>query len=848
MPIIRNSRSSRDRSVRIARFGQIPDTSYYTREYVTLQTTCFPSQQYASADDTVIIRASIPQAATGYFYGVKNTGSGYTNYEMTIRKEGSYIYWKTGSHETSHAWQAGVHIYGFLSGKPFYDGQTLSDETWTQPLIGSPHLGGCEILSAISPGTPLAITSIDLYLAAIIAKATQNSTQKTLMCYYPCSTGETGTDARLFETRSALSAVSTKAGQAVSGVTASATLGPAVIYGISIHDLKTVTGSGYHNLMAILADDGGIDSQLGWTSETADEPYRTEGKTNPFAFSLYGVRIIDAVGTVGGATGELMLGRKPRWSIWNDSITKRGLWVREYGTNNTEMRFNLFASFMYMSSALGTLPTILHQQNYIGFNTQASHIAVPRFVTDPPSSLAFDICNGTMVRCINRVEQKAPWPSDYIYTRFDPVAVTNGRVSRSRLWPRFYTGEDMRGSEDNRNSTLRSDSKEVVYVNDGHEHDLPPITVAMGNIIDWEDSGTQTATRARFYGVGLIMYDASRTPGYEILRTHEYMRGVVTESSYLGAATDAAVKKSYKSDGKAVTLSFLSGKADELALYLTSNESKACLIEMALSMRPTVADSDELTHCNRLLAARPITISRASLASEYRCVLMTPTVEISDGTNTRTCNVVFGQVDHVNMHMRTRHARVQTATGVDFLFPFFLHYTDDNQRDRLVSAGSVSGFPAGGDMYFGNGFGTNRKVVMCIQVSYISNGTIQRLRYKTKCVCAATKSGSSLTNDFNGNYTKYGDHDEIDVNSSNHLQYSNSNGVSFNRGTFIGDLTLYQEFTEFYSDDEWHYSDVSLTDIEGIAAASTNWQHIYLYYFISIHSTCILNEISKRIS
>ena len=167
MPIIRNSRSSRDRSVRIARFGQIPDTSYYTREYVTLQTTCFTSQQYASADDTVIIRASIPQAATGYFYGVKNTGSGYTNYEMTIRKEGSYIYWKTGSHETSHAWQAGVHIYGFLSGKPFYDGQTLSDETWTQPLIGSPHLGGCELLSAITPGTPLAITSIDLYLAAI---------------------------------------------------------------------------------------------------------------------------------------------------------------------------------------------------------------------------------------------------------------------------------------------------------------------------------------------------------------------------------------------------------------------------------------------------------------------------------------------------------------------------------------------------------------------------------------------------------------------------------------------------------------------------------------------------------
>ncbi|MCQ2065193.1 MAG: hypothetical protein MJY66_04955, partial [Bacteroidaceae bacterium] len=682
-------------------------------------------------------------------------------------------------------------------------------------------------LSIISPGTPLAITSIDLYQAVIIAKATQSATQKTFMSYYPCSSGETGTAARLYETRYALNAVSTKAGQAVSGVTASATLGPTVIYGISIHDLKTVTGSGYRNVMAIMADDGGIDSQLGWTSDTADGPYRTEGRTNPFAFSLYGVRIIDAVGTVGGAAGELMLGRKPRWSIWNDSIPNRGLWVREYGTVNTEMRFNLFAPFMYYSSVLGTLTPVLHLHQYIGFSTQASRIAVPRFVTDPPSSLSFDICNGTMVRCINRVEDKAPWPSDNTYTRFDPVAVTNGRVSRSRLWPRFYTGEDMRGSYDDRNSTLRTDSKEVIYVNDGHEHDLDPITVAMGNIIDWEDTGTQTATRARFYGVGLVMYDASRTPGFEITRTYEYMRGVVTESSYLGAATDAEVKKAYKSDGKPVTMSFLPGKADELALYLTSNESKDCLIEMALALRPTVADSDELTHCNRLLAARPITLNRSSLASEYRCVLMTPTVEISDGTNTRTCNVVFGQVDHSNMSMHTR-----LSNGNHFLFPFFLHYTDANQSDRLVSAGSVSGFTAGGDGLFQNGFGTNRKVVMCIQVSYISNGTIKRLRYKAKCGCAATKSGNTLTNDFYGNYTKYGAHDEIDLSNGHHAEYSSNQGVSYNRGTFIGDLTLYQEFMQYYSSNDWSYRDVSLTDIEGIAAASTNWQPIYLYYFI----------------
>lgn len=850
MSIIKDNVNGSKRIVRFAN-GLIPKTNAsgnlisggsgrYARTYADMGTDSsawFPIDGGASDSDSILIRVSIPQNSAGYFFGCyKSGGAG-----VWLRKSGDKVYFKCGgstSAEVSVDWKEGFHVYGFIHSENgtrlLYDKRCVNQSSYTNPLTSSDlyYVGRCngKTTSGDSPANVL--------IAKVLAMTDR------IYHYYPTSTLATGvTPCGWYETREHQDVIKSGVGT---------TSGVAAPYGVDIEDLREITGSGYGDLMAIMAGDAGVATELGWTAESghpnsAASPY--VAKNNNFAFSLYNVHIIDIYGGPGGTTGDLVLGRKPKWNMWNDTVP-RGLWVREYGSRDSEMNCNLFMTFMKKQSSLSISP-IIHLEDYEGYSTAAGHVSRPQFKSEVPSQILYGICNGTIVKAENK-NDPVSWPSTTSYLRCSPLTHMETRLMRSRLWPRLYNddGPDGSRSASYRSSVPRQDDTEVIYVNDGHEFDLDPITVAMGNIIDWADSGAEKYDRARFYGVGLVMYDASRGTGYDISRSYEYMMGHVNEQTYLGAATSAAVKTAYKDAGKSVSLSFLPGKANELARYLTDSQhtSKECLIEMGLVLKPGFGPDDELTHTRRLLAPKPISLKRdGDVVTDYRCVLMTPTVEISNGTITRQCNVIFGQVDYSTggtvggTPMKTRYARTGT-NGVDFMFPFFLHY-DDNEtgvyaskaNDYLVHSDTTTGVSTPADHDFRSGFGTGSKVVVCIQVSYLSNGVMQEpRRYKATCKCCSIPgSRGGLANNFNTR-SIYGDHSNVSINDNSDHHQSSDNWHVWNYGTCLGDICLYQEWTDSYvSAGDYKWWDVAIRDVAGLpGSGSSDWEELFQYYFI----------------
>ena len=360
-----------DRSVSIVRFGLIPGTSFYARQYARLTNKYFQLLQYESngADyhDTVMVLADIPQDAEGYFYGVSDPD--HTVWEMSIHKQGSKVYWKIGSVEEDHDWEPGVHCYGFVEGKPLYDGQWLGITACTTFVVNlRPFVGARNNAGGLAEGD--VITSIDIYQVLLRAHQTSESTTGTLMTYYPVTDGTTGTVAKLFETRTLngnlpLDSIS---GPTQQGVIPSSTPGEQVTYGVQLDDLREITGSGYRDLMAIIADDGGVDTEVGWLEAAgstpnvgyeADTPY--QAKSKDFAFCLSGVHIVDTTGTSKGsyAKGDLIRGRRPRWSIWNDSV-RHGFHVVQDSAGGEHLKFNLFKEYVKEGSNM-----VLHSDDKV---------------------------------------------------------------------------------------------------------------------------------------------------------------------------------------------------------------------------------------------------------------------------------------------------------------------------------------------------------------------------------------------------------------------------------------------------------------------------------------------------
>jgi len=430
MATIKSQSSTRDRSLKISRFGQFNSTGYYAREYVTLVNTCFLLDQYMSTDDTVIILCDIPENASGYIYGVRNTAEGYTSNRMFIKKEGSYIYWQSNNESFSALWKSGRHYLGFIDGKPFYD-EVLSDRLSTGYVLGNVTVGGCSVLTGITVNTPECISQITVIQVLAIACTTQTSTQKNINSYYPASSGQAGTTAYFYSTRYRLARFTGTSGTTISGITSSATLGPVVTYGVTIDDLRTIFPSNFKDLILILCNNRYLQTWAtgqataktdnDWTLTPDSPDVLSDGTTTIFsAFRLADGRASDltqgtSIQIDGGFSlsrqsglyhdddftyerGDLIYGQRPDWNLWADNINV-GRYIKRIPITGTNL-YKHYLIYNIFKSVLGDDKIANHHDlllQWEGYSNSSTSVHAPSFSL--AGEIQFDYHNGVGCTC-----------------------------------------------------------------------------------------------------------------------------------------------------------------------------------------------------------------------------------------------------------------------------------------------------------------------------------------------------------------------------------------------------------------------------------------------------------------
>ena len=541
MSIRRNNRLF-NRGDTIVRTSPIPltdglTTSYYTNRYVRLNNRYFtpPSANwYNNAGNTVIIKAEIPETATGYFFGVFDASSA-----MTIRKSGSNIIWKIGTTEHIRAWQPGVHLYGFSEGKAWYDNVFLT----TTPYTGSVPVSKITIGGTTNAGsTPTyeCISEIDIYEVFLSAPYTNGATTKTVGRLYAAREGAGGTKAWLFEMRRSLYAWDSYG-------SGTATLGDAVTYGIQLHDLKEAFGSGYCDLIAMMAGDNPDQA-----AADADAAYIVKKGTETHAFAfLLNDGLTSAPlpadykheGETGGATapertktrpmlGELIYGRRPKWKLWADNI-------------------NVGKNIINMSGRLQYIYNIFLPKNGQG---RPNLEQWEGYTTGPEYAPAFELSAGIYeIEYHNGIPCKCD-PSSMVplFVQYTPSDMDNGRVY-------FFNQEAASGK----------------------------MRAKLGNLVDWHLTAEQQGVDNLVFGMACVIE-------HKILIDQEYI--------YTAVAAAYLQTKQQKVAGQAALMPLSSGSdAETVNLFkkgkLADGETDA---EMDLSL----TGRDE-THLYRDLYAAP---------------------------------------------------------------------------------------------------------------------------------------------------------------------------------------------------------------------------------------------------
>ena len=312
---------SNDVKVGVLQNVTINNVTYNIKEYIDLSgNTIHPFSVETDADfkeklklkDTVIIQGNFGNFR-GYLFSDFN--SSLSNL-MTIFVNESSVIWYLGSGDHPYCSipiERGTHIYGFHEGQPFYDNQILEPSNDSYLLNDnekeSYFYTDKQSDSYFTIGsTSNSNNSYKIYRVIISC----SETGKTYS-YYPCSDGTTH---KIYE------ALSTESFSEDTFTNSS--VGKNVKYGVSIDDIKAITGSKYRDLMAIMAEDSGIELTI--ANENADPPYilRQNGIDHEFAFSLTDISIpenaIRQSNLSNYKKGELIFGRRPKWNIWANSM------------------------------------------------------------------------------------------------------------------------------------------------------------------------------------------------------------------------------------------------------------------------------------------------------------------------------------------------------------------------------------------------------------------------------------------------------------------------------------------------------------------------------------------------
>lgn len=302
--------------------GEIVNTSNYAYTYNQHSGAGMAMGVSPSKNDTVLVKADVSAAGNGYIFG---------NTNVNIRKNGTNMIWNIGGTDVAtHAIENGFHVYGIVMDgtnekmRAFYDGSFLDTVGHAPTTPGSNYYIGSNSTSGGASG---------VRIAEVMALVSPTSgANKAYFHFYPTNGGN------YYETRyyaAQISATSTSSG----------TLAP---YGITLDDVKYATGSKYKDLTAIVCEDGGVDTSMGWTADTANAAYSPSSPYNShtFAINLKGVPICGGTGPNTGSElkGELIKGRKPKWNIWNNAVNF-GFHVTNPATNVYQLKFNLVRDF-----------------------------------------------------------------------------------------------------------------------------------------------------------------------------------------------------------------------------------------------------------------------------------------------------------------------------------------------------------------------------------------------------------------------------------------------------------------------------------------------------------------------
>lgn len=358
MPVIRNTRFFATKTLTIKRFvaGEAIATNVYPFLWLGLNNTSIVDDAGLLANHTgfkagssVIIRCEIATDAVGPICGV--TG------KARIVAESGYLTWYDNDNTLAYsvAIDGKIHDIGFIydtnTTRPFYDGvinASMVYPTYERDLV----IGGLTTNATNSgrTGTPISSSSstyaIKVYEVAGLFEyyGNSSSTGLTFGHFYACGASADATTGFMYDTRTDFASKMTPSGSGTKGL---GTLTQP--YGVSLNDLQTAFGNAYEQLLAVIGQDNGVDrggvgtedKHAGWldpvaqnedkavNADTAQIVTTTEGGvTRSLSLAFYlqaaylpaGATITNPTDVNDYENGDLIRGRQPLWSIWNNSV------------------------------------------------------------------------------------------------------------------------------------------------------------------------------------------------------------------------------------------------------------------------------------------------------------------------------------------------------------------------------------------------------------------------------------------------------------------------------------------------------------------------------------------------
>lgn len=664
-------------NAKIIRPGKFGDYNYKARQYVRLNNsyiqlgytsnnnTYWQYKYDASGCDDVIIRCEIPQNASGYIMGFRGSS---TSNEFSISISGGTITYKIGSTTRTHAWAAGVHNIGFTHDLyAYFDGKTGTQ--MTQSSGSNSPRGNMVVGGWYKNGTYEAISSIDIY--EVLINGFWVASQRNEARFYAAS-GNSNDTPYLFQTR-----IDSRAAGATALTSGTSSCGSAVTYGVQLHDLKFVTGSGYHDLVAIMCEDwpeqAGKDKD-GRVVVTPDAAYTLTGPnsaTFTSAFMLKGNNPNTGTSTnmpipagwshestspsrpntQSTILGDLIFGRTPKWHLWADNINVGKYTVLDDG--------QLYFAYNIFKPRNGQQKPNLEQFENYGNGSNAHH---PPFL---------NMGDDLQIEYHNSVACKAK--SATLIPTF-----SNGFDSQGHIFGAISTKDNMRA----------------------FMHQLPPfgddVKMGLGNLIDWHKTADQQIAddddthhlKYVFTGISASVYrNVPNTLGGKRLVGAAWEQSATDRTGFgvqpLSSNTTAIEIKKFR-DGKNSDdtdynwqINMCGEEKDHDLLYYETSEGSiqgtatlSAIVDTQRKTKEQGLSSGNLCNADYVMPIFHPTFSRENNpkmdnnATNYRTILMNSTVSISSAT--KYIYPLFTWNDS-ELQVRTRNKDSGTS-GFVFLF------------------------------------------------------------------------------------------------------------------------------------------------------------------------------------